>query len=191
MNTPESTTDQLSRQIHYFKPPTALPPVDQWHPERVGEIDIRIARDGTWYHEGEPIRRKELVRLFSTILRCDEDGHSYLVTPAERLRIEVEDAHFLVTDMDVSGEGDQRRFCFTTQVGDQAVAGPDHPLWIEENASGEPAPYLLIRGRLRGRLTRALFYHLVEQAEERMVDDKQQLGIVSDGIFFALGAIAE
>lgn len=191
MNTPESTTDQLRRQIHYFKTPAALPPVDQWHPARVGEIDIRIARDGTWYHEGEPIKRKELVRLFSTILRCDEDGHSYLVTPAERLRIAVEDAHFLITDVEITGKGDQRHFCFTTQVGDQVVAGPDHPLWIEKNVAGEAMPYLLVRGRLRGRLTRSLFYYLVEQAEERRVDDTQQLGITSNGVFFTLGTLAE
>lgn len=191
MNASDATVEHLAQQIHHFKPPASLPPVDQWHPARVGEIDIRIARDGTWYHEGEPIRRKELVRLFSTILRRDEDGHSYLVTPAERLRIEVEDAHFLVTDVEVAGEGDQRRFCFTTQVGDQVLAGPDHPLWVEESATGEPSPYLAIRGRLHGRLTRALFYRLIEMTEERMVDGKPQLGITSSGIFFSLGSATE
>lgn len=189
MSRPDSATEHLAQQIQHFKPPATLPPVDQWHPAQVGQIDIRIARDGVWYHEGEPIKRQELVRLFSTILRRDEDGHSYLVTPAEQLRIEVEDAHFLVTEMEVLGEGDQRRICFTTQVGDQVVADSDHPLWVEQNVRGEPAPYLRIRGGLYGRLTRALFYRLVDMAEERMVDGKLQLGIMSGGSFFILGSI--
>src|SRR5258708_1345221 len=133
----------------------ALPPVEKWHPAHCGEIDIRIARDGTWFHQGSPIGRKELVRLFSTILRKDPDGF-VLVTPGEKMRIVVEDAPFVAVLLDVEGEGREQRLTFTTNVGDQTVAGAANPIRVETDAgSGEPAPYVHVRRGLEARIARA------------------------------------
>ena len=118
-----------------------IPPVENWHPALCGEIDIRIARDGTWFHQGTPIGWRELVRLFSTILRREEDRY-YLVTLAEKMRIRVEDVPFLAVLLDVEGVGPEQRLKFVTNVGDEVIAGPEHPIWIKTSAlRGEPAPY--------------------------------------------------
>src|SRR5579875_3676673 len=141
----------------------ALPPVHLWHPEHCGEIDIRIARDGAWFHDGAPIQRQALVRLFSTVLRLDPDGF-HLVTPVEKLRIRVEDAPFTAVRVDRLG-GDLR---FLTTVGDEVVAGPEHRIEVStDRDSGERAPYLHVRRGLMARLTRPVFYELVERAEGR------------------------
>ncbi len=135
-----------------------LPPVEKWNPAHCGDIDIRIARDGTWYHEGAPIGRKELVRLFSTILRRDPDGY-HLVTPAEKMRIVVEDAPFLAVLLDADGAGREQTLRFTTNVGDVTVAGPDNPIRVETDPkTAEPAPYIHVRKELEARIARAPFY---------------------------------
>jgi uncharacterized protein len=139
--------DTLFDTLEAAQSQKSLPPVDRWHPERVGRIDIRIARDGTWYHEGAPIRREALVKLFSTVLRRDDDGYC-LVTPAERLFIDVEDAPFLAVDMTVKGEGSQAQLLFTTNVADHVVADADHPIRVEDQ-DGEPRPYVHVRRRPR------------------------------------------
>ena len=155
-------------------------PVHLWNPAHCGEIDIRIRRDGSWWHEGAPIRREALVRLFAGVLRLDPDGF-HLVTPAEKMRITVEDAPFLAVRLDRTVEGDLR---FTTNVGDVVVAGPDHALRVETDAAtGEPAPYLHVRRGLEARLTRPVFYELVESAEER----DGGMEVASGGVRFALG----
>jgi hypothetical protein len=142
-----------------------LPPVAQWHPERTGRIDIRIARDGTWYHEGDPIRRQPLVDLFATILRKDPDGYA-LVTPAEKLLIDVEDAPFIATDVEVKGSGsDQQQLLFSINVGDYVLADEAHPISIEGSAD-EPRPYLEVRDGLRALIGRSVYYRLIELAEE-------------------------
>ena len=166
----------------------ALPPVETWNPAHCGDIDIRIARDGTWFHLGTPIGRKELVRLFSTILRKDDDGF-HLVTPAEKLRIKVDDAPFVAVLLQAEGEGAGQRLIFTTNVGDEAVAGPLHPIRVETDpVTQEPAPYLHVRGGLEAKIARAVFYQLADLA----VPDahRDHLGVWSCGAFFPLGRSA-
>ncbi|HEX7777361.1 MAG TPA: DUF1285 domain-containing protein [Parvibaculum sp.] len=162
-----------------------LPPVHLWNPDFCGDIDMRIARDGTWFYMGTPIGRDRLVRLFSTILRHDEDGKYYLVTPVEKVGIRVDDAPFLAVAMTVEGEGRDQRLSFTTSVGDSAAAGPDHPIrFVIDKATGEPAPYVHIRARLEALINRAVFYDLVELGAEEERDGKRWFGVWSGGVFF-------
>jgi len=137
-----------------------LPPVSAWHPEREGTIDIRIAADGTWFHEGQPIRRAPLVNLFATILRRDQDQF-VLVTPAEKLTIAVEDAPFIATDLDVRGSDVDTDLLFTTNVGDHVLA--DSKCWLLMRDS---KPYLHVRDGLEALLTRSVFYRLIDVARE-------------------------
>lgn len=163
----------------------ALPPVDDWHPAHCGDIDIRIARDGRWFHDGCPIARRELVRLFSTLLRKDGDDF-VLVTPAEKLRITVEDAPFLAVLLDVEGAGQTQKLVFTTNVGDRAVACAANPIRVvTDAATDEPSPYILVRGGLEARLSRPVFYQLVALAVPGAAE--HTLGVWSDGVFFLLG----
>jgi uncharacterized protein len=175
--------DTLFDTLEAAQSQKSLPPVDRWHPERVGRIDIRIARDGTWYHEGAPIRREALVKLFSTVLRRDDDGYC-LVTPAERLFIDVEDAPFLAVDMTVKGEGSQAQLLFTTNVADHVVADADHPIRVEDQ-DGEPRPYVHVRRGLDALINRAVFYRLVEQS----VQERGELVVYSRGARFVLGRV--
>jgi hypothetical protein len=162
-----------------------LPPVEKWNPAYCGESDMRIARDGTWYHQGTPIGRRELVRLFSTILRKDADGF-HLVTPAEKMRITVDDAPFLAVLMDVEGEGRDQRLCFTTNVGDEVTASAENPIRVETDpATGEPAPYIHVRKGLEARIARAVFYQLADIAVPEEKGDR--LGVWSGGSFFPIG----
>jgi len=157
-----------------------LPPVHLWNPAHCGEIDIVIRRDGLWMHEGTPIGREALVRLFSTVLRLDPDGY-HLVTPVEKLKIEVEDAPFLAVRVDREGEV----LRFTTNVGDVVEAGPEHALRVESDPeTGEPAPYLHVRRGLEARLTRPVFYELVEMAEARETPEGRRFGVSSGGAWF-------
>lgn len=162
-----------------------LPPVESWNPAYCGESDMRIARDGTWYHQGSPIGRKELVRLFSTILRKDADGY-HLVTPAEKMRITVDDAPFLAVLLDVEGEGRAQRLTFTTNVGDAVIASADNPIRVETDPqTREPAPYIHIRKGLEARIARAPFYQMADIAVADV--SGAQLGVWSSGIFFPIG----
>ena len=158
-----------------------LPPVKQWHPERTGTIDIRIARDGTWYHEGDPILRQPLVDLFATILRKDPDGYC-LVTPAEKLLIEVEDAPFQAIDVEVKGEGSDQQLLFSTNVGDYVTADAEHPMVVEGNPE-QPRPYLEVRDGLRALIARSVYYRLTDLAEE----DPDGWWLTSAGARFRLG----
>lgn len=177
----------LAAQIQSERP---LPAVDRWNPPLSGDMDLRIARDGAWYHEGAPFRREALVRLFASILRRDEDGHHYLVTPVEKWRIRVDDAPFLAVRLDVAGVGPDQSLAFTTNVGDTVVAGPDHPLTVEYRIpGGEPTPYVHVRGRLRALLSRAVFLELVEFGEERPTPAGRHYGVWSQGRFFDLGRL--
>lgn len=161
-----------------------LPPVDRWHPEYCGEMDLVIKRDGTWWHEGTRITRDRLVRLFSTILRKDDDGIHYLVTPVEKIGIAVEAAPFLAVRVDVAGEGREQSLIFTTNVGDLAEAGPDHPISVSvDPETGEPTPLVRVRGRLDALLARPVFYELAEIA----VEHEGRMGVWSAGMFFLLG----
>lgn len=156
-----------------------LPPVHLWNPPNCGDIDIRITRDGRWIHEGAPIAREALVRLFSTILRRDPDGF-YLVTPVEKLRLQVDDAPFVAVRLDRTDGG----LRFVTNVGDAVELGAEHPLRVETDPdSQEPAPYVHVRGGLEARLTRPVFYELVDLAEEQ----DGELRVRSNGAWFSLG----
>ena len=160
-----------------------LPPVERWNPPHCGDIDIRIGRDGTWYHQGTPFARRELVRLFSTILRKDPDGF-HLVTPAEKMRIRVDDAPFVAVLLRVEGEGRTQRLIFTTNVGDETVAGPDNPIRVDTRETGEPSPYVHVRRGLEALIARSVFYQLVDLAAPGA---DGVLGVWSDGVFFPLG----
>lgn len=167
----------------------ALPPVHRWDPPFRGDIDMRIARDGTWFHEGIPIERFGLVRLFSGVLRRDPDDEYYLVTPAEKVRIKVDDAPFVAVAMEVAGEGAARSLAFRTNVGDTVTADAGHPIRVEtEPSTGEPSPYVLVRDRLEALIARAVFYDLVALAEE---DGKGGLFVRSAGERFPLGQMSE
>jgi hypothetical protein len=163
-------------------PERGLPPVHLWNPAHCGRIDIRIRKDGVWMHEGSPIGRPALVRLFSTVLRKDPDGF-HLVTPVEKLAIEVEAAPFLAVRLDRVGEA----LRFTTNVGDVVETSEANPIRVETDpATGEPAPYVHVRRGLEARLTRPVFYELVEMAEPRGA----RLCAVSHGAVFDLGALS-
>ena len=162
----------------------ALPPVERWNPAHCGDIDIRIARDGTWYHLGSPFTRRELVRLFSTILRKDADGY-HLVTPAEKLRIRVDDAPFVAVLLQAEGEGEKQRLIFTTNVGDETVAGAENPIRVAIDArTDEPSPYVHVRRGLEALIARSVYYQLAELA---VPGRDGELGVWSDGVFFPLG----
>jgi hypothetical protein len=164
-----------------------LPPVEKWHPAHCGDIDIRIARDGTWFHHGSPIGRKEIVRLFSTILRKDPDGF-HLVTPAEKMRIRVDDAPFTAVLLHCAGEGREQVLTFITNVGDETAAGPENPIRVETNSqTGEPAPYVHVRRGLEARISRNVFYELAELAVPVAAAEPDLLGVWSSGCLFPIG----
>jgi hypothetical protein len=167
----------------------ALPPLERWNPKHCGEIDIRIARDGTWFHDGRPIARRELVRLFSTILRKESDGY-YLVTPVEKMRITVEDAPFLAVLLDVRGSGRDQQLVFTTNVGDETIAGRENPIRVDANGSTEPAPYIHVRHGLDARISRNVYYQLADLALSAEHAQADTPGVWSCGIFFPLGSAA-
>ena len=171
-------------QVHGEGQGRSLPPVHLWNPAHCGEIDIVIRKDGLWLHEGSPIGRPQLVRLFSTVLRKDPDGF-HLVTPVEKLRITVEDAPFLATRVDRVGEA----LRFTTNVGDEVEAGPDNAIRVEVGEDGAPRPYLHVRRGLEARIARPVFYELVEMAEERETSQGATLGVASNGAWFPIGMI--
>lgn len=167
-------------------------PVESWHPEYCGEMDMVIRRDGSWWHEGSRITRAPLIKLFSTVLRKDEDGHHYLVTPAEKIRIEVECAAFMAMRVDAknAGEGaeEAQRLFFTLTTDEVVELGAQHSLVVETDAQTlEPTPLLHVRGRLQALVMRAAFYELVELAIERETDAGKELGVYSNGLFFPLG----
>ncbi|WP_084462900.1 DUF1285 domain-containing protein [Oceanibaculum pacificum] len=158
--------------------------------ESCGDFGIRIARDGTWYYLGSPIGRKPLVKLFSTVLRREDDGSYWLVTPVERGRIEVEDAPFTAVELVVEGAGEDQILRLRTNLDEWIEAGPDHPIRVETNpATGEPSPYIVVRDRLEALILRPVFYQLVEMGVERERDGKPSLGIWSKRQFFLLGSL--
>ena len=159
-----------------------LPPVDKWDPPDCGHSGMRIARDGTWFHEGSPIRRPAMVRLFSTVLRRESDGSHVLVTPVEKLVIEVESTAFRAIAMESEGDGRGRRIAFELDSGDAVILGPDHPLRLVPDENG-PSPRLLVRHGLEAELARPVYYELAEIA---LAEGNDPPGIWSGGHFFAL-----
>jgi hypothetical protein len=161
-----------------------LPPVEKWNPERCGHSGMRIAKDGTWYHEGAPITRPAMVRLFSTVLRREPDGRHVLVTPVEKLDIEVETTAFRAIALHSEGEGPDRRVAFQLDSGDAVILGREHPLRIVEGING-PSPRVAVRHGLEAELTRSVYYELAELA---LAEGAEQAGVWSDGEFFSLRA---
>ena len=169
----------------------SLPPVHLWNPEFCGDIDLVIKRDGTWFHEGTPIGRARLVRLFSTVLKREGDRH-FLVTPVEKLEITVEDVPFIAVLMRREGEGENQRLTFTTNVGDEVTADGDHLLSFRKDPdSGEGAPYIDVRSGLEARIARAVFYDLVALGETHQIEGEEKFGIWSAGVFFPFGSAGD
>ena len=188
MPSPEPPADlsQLSlADIARLAADRKLPPVVSWHPTRCGHSAMRIASDGRWFHEGQPIARPAMVRLFSTILRREPDGSHVLVTPVEKLDIEVDDAAFVAVELKTEGSGDRRRLALRLNTGETIIAGPDHAIAIEDRGAG-PHPYVGVRGGLEALIARPVFYELAEIA---LAEGGDPPGLWSDGAFFALGAL--
>lgn len=167
-------------------------PAPQWDfdSNAARDFPFRIARDGTWYYHGSPIGRKELCKLFSSVLRRDEEGNFYLVTPAEQGRIEVEDAPFTAVEVIATGAGRAQTLTFRTNLDHMVTADAAHPIRVAEDAAtGEPSPYILVRDRLEALILRPQFYELAEIAEERREGDEAFFGVWSCGVFFRLGSI--
>jgi hypothetical protein len=156
-----------------------LPPVESWNPEHCGDSEMRIARDGTWFHQGSPIGRPAMVKLFSTILRREADGSFVLVTPVEKLTIEVEDAPFQAVEMKAEGEGEAMRLAFRLNTDELVTAGPEHALRFEAG----PRPYLHVRGGLEALVSRSVYYELAQIA---LNNGSAPPGVWSNGAFFAL-----
>jgi hypothetical protein len=174
---------RASAQTSGGKP--TLPPVERWEPPFCGNLDMEIRADGTWFYMGTPIGRAPLVRLFSTVLRKDDDGKTYLVTPVEKVGIRVEDAHFIAVEMSATEEAVESVLTFRTNVGDVVEAGPEHPLRFEISGENhELKPYLAVRGRLEALVSRAVMYDLVERGEILDVEGRAMFVVRSRGAVF-------
>ncbi len=185
-NSVTPSADALAQAASAAAKGKGLPPVHLWDPPFCGDLDMRIARDGTWFYEGTPIGRPALVRLFSTILKL-EDGKYFLVTPVEKVGITVEDAPFVAVDFTAQGAGTDQRLHFETNVGDKVLAGADHPIRVTRDAdTGEPAPYVMIRAGLEALIDRKSFYRLVEIGTHADHAGSRWFGLWSDGTFFPI-----
>lgn len=166
-----------------------LPPVDRWNPPFCGDIDIRIARNGSWYHEGRIFHREALVRLLSSILKKEGDEY-FLVSPVEKMRIQVEDVPFIAVGMTEEADTNPPTLLFRTLTGDVVRLDAEHPLRVETDpVSGEPRPYIMVRGGMEARIHRPVFYELVERAHEAAIDGEPHLLLDSAGQSFDLGRI--
>ena len=183
-NTVNPTAEGMAAAAKAVAKGKGLPPVHLWNPPFCGDLDIRIARDGTWFYLGTPIGRPELVRLFSTILR--RDGQDYfLVTPVEKVGIIVDDAPFVAVDFIAIGTGRTQNLTFETNVGDNVVAGPDAPIRVvRDPQTDEPSPYVLVRANLEALIDRKSFYRLVDIGTHHLVKGEQWFGLWSGGEFF-------
>lgn len=162
-------------------------PVETWNPPYCGMIDMRVAADGTWFYMGSPIGREAMVRLFASVLRKDEDGGTYLVTPVERCGIRVDDVPFVAVELHVEGEGSDQRLTFRTNVGDIVQVDAEHPLrFVVDAANDGVKPYFTVRGRLEARVNRAVTYQLLDHGVEKDHDGQTWFGVWSGGSFFPI-----
>ena len=181
-----SSADGIASAARAASKGRGLPPVHLWDPAFCGDLDMRIARDGTWFYLGTPIGRFELVKLFSSILRKDEDKY-FLVTPVEKVGITVEDAPFVAVDFTATGEGTEQGLRFETHVGDFSHASAENPIRVvRDPESGEPAPYIHIRAGLEALIDRKSFYRLVDLGSHKNIKDQSWFGVVSSGEFFPI-----
>ena len=170
----------------------ATKPGGETMPALCGDIDMRIARDGTWFYHGSPIGRKPLAKLFASVLRRESDGNYYLVTPVERCLVRVDDVPFVAVEVNATVAGPQQELTFRTNLDDLVSAGPDHPIRVAHNPqTGEPTPYIHVRDRLEALIARPVYYELVDWGVEATVDNKRVYGVWSRGAFFALGPADE
>ncbi|MBE0505507.1 MAG: DUF1285 domain-containing protein [Marinospirillum sp.] len=185
-----STTDslmQLASRIDINPGEKGSPPIHNWHPQRVLDIDLKIDHQGQWLHKGAPFLRTSLVRLFSTLLRKEPDGCYYLITPAEKVRVQVAEVPFLIIAAAVEEQGTNQQIRLETNVSDQLLLDADHPLWVETLADGEPRPYVRVRDQLDARILPQVFYQLVDLAESVQVNQQTCLQLRSAGHTFLLG----
>lgn len=167
--------------------PKGLPPVHKWNPPFCGDLNMEIKRNGQWFYMGTPIGRAPLVKLFSSVLRHDEDGHYYLVTPVEKVRIRVEDAPFLAVLVEKHEEEGVAYLKFTTQTGDVVVAGPEHPMRVVYKEDQEPSPYVHVRDRLEALISRNVYYQLVDWGQETHHEGRAALQVSSAGAAYVIG----
>ena len=180
--------ENLAQQVDETVKNSGNPPLDQWNPALSGDMDLRISRDGQWIFKGEPLAREAIVRLFSTILRREQDGEYYLVTPAEKWRIKVEDAPLLAHSLQVVGEGDRQVISLTTNMGETLEIGQHHSLEVGVYPdSDEPRPIVTVRHGVEARVVTAAYYELAEHVVERNEDGQPVLGVFSHGIFYKIG----
>jgi uncharacterized protein len=191
--TPAPNTASLAEMISRGRPVgKGMPPVESWEPAFCGDIDMEIKRDGTWFYLGTPIGRQAMVELFSSVLRKDEDGKTYLVTPVEKLGISVEDAHFIGVELDVAGQGDQQALTLRTHVGDVVEVGPEHALRFEiEPKNAGLKPYFHVRGRLEALVSRPVMHQLMALGEEIEIDNQLMFALRSRGVVFPVMAAGD
>ncbi len=189
MSQTESAMDRLLSALQAGHS-RGLPPVERWNPPFCGDLDMRIARNGTWYYLGTPIGRPALVKLFSSVLKR-EGGDYFLVTPVEKVGIRVEDAPFQAVEMAVQGEGESRAIAFRTQVDDVVKIGPEHPIRFERAPDDGVKPYIHVRRDLWARVTRALTYDLLALGEVREIAGLAQFGVAAGGAFYGVAPASE
>lgn len=181
-----ASADSIATTVMAATNTRGLPPVEKWNPPFCGDLDMRIARDGTWFYLGTPIGRFELVRLFSSVLRKDGDKY-FLVTPVEKVGIKVDDAPFVAVDFTVVGEGKEQTLKFETQVGDFSTASGANPIRIvRDPKTGEPSPYVHIRAGLEALIDRKSFYRLIDLGIHEAHNGEQWFGVYSSGEFFPI-----
>ena len=163
-----------------------IPPVEKWNPPFCGEIDMHILRNGKWTYMGSEIKRPAMIKLFSNIIRLDNDGHYYLVTPVEKVRIKVEDVPFIAVSMKKINDKGVSCLSFTTNVQDEVTLSKENPIEIVINDNDEPSPYITIRKNLKALISRSVYYDLINMAEEEIINDKKFLVIKSNHISFKL-----
>ena len=181
---PENLVEQVGETTKNLN----KPPLENWHPELSGDMDLRISRDGKWIHKGEPLGRDAIVRLFSTILRREEDERYYLITPVEKWRIQVDDTPLLAHSLEVEGNGKTQIIRLTTNIGEILEVGDEHPLDVSTyEDSGQPRPVIRVRHGLDARLVTAAYYDLAEHIVEETVDGQAVMGVFSQGNFYKIG----
>jgi len=163
-----------------------IPPVEKWNPPFCGDIDMHILRNGKWTYMGSEIKRPAMIKLFSNIIRLDDDGHYYLVTPVEKVRIKVDDVPFVAVSMKKIKEEGVNCLSFTTNVQDEVILSKENPIEIVINDNDEPSPYITIRKNLKALISRSVYYDLINMAEEEIIDDKKFLVIKSNNTLFKL-----
>ena len=163
-----------------------IPPVEKWNPPFCGDIDMHILRNGKWTYMGSEIKRPAMIKLFSNIIRLDDDGHYYLVTPVEKVRIKVDDVPFVAVSMNKTEDEGINCLSFMTNVQDEIMLSKENPIEIVINDNDEPSPYITVRKNLKALISRSVYYDLINMAEEEMIDDKKFLVIKSNNTSFKL-----